>query len=271
MGQMKLGMMNSPYRAIEKEFAFARRLGLSFIDFTVEYPVPSPEKIRPERVKKLAGKYSMDLVGHTCWRLPIAHEFENVRKAAVRDIMRSSDILKRMGVKKVNVHPDVTVKAALGDKFVREQHVRSLKEIIKHTKKNGQLLMLENGYPFETFSEFNRVLRAVPGLKLHLDIGHANLPGERNIRDFILKGKSRLEHVHMHDNMGEDDDHLFVGRGKIDWNRVIRWMGKAGYEGTVTLETFVVRKGKHFKLANLKEREKNFRRQLAYLKNLLNS
>ena len=265
---MKFGIMNSPYRDIEDAFKFAKNMNLSFIDLTIEYPVPRRESVNPNLIRKLSKKYGMELVGHTNWTLPIAHEIEEVRKAAANEIMKTADLFRKIGIKKVNVHCSRNQKSELGKDFIRKQRIKSLREIIRHTKRNRQILMLENGSQFSAFKDIKSILKAVPGLKLHLDIGHANLVGKKEIKKFILKGRKLIEHMHIHDNLGEHDDHLFLGMGSIDWKSVFRLLKKIRYDKTITLETFIVRKGKKFRKATKNEYRRYFRKELALIEKL---
>lgn len=267
--RIKFGIMNNPWIDIEASFIFARKMGLSFIDFTVEHPVPRRESINPKLIKRLSKKYGMGLVGHTNYRVPIGHEVEGVRKAAALEIIKTADLFRKIGIKKVNVHCDDSSKTSLGEEFIRKQHVKSLKEIIRHTKKNRQILMLENGFPFYRWAQIKTILKKVPGLKLHLDIGHANLGGRKEIGNFIIKGRKYIEHIHIHDNMGSDDDHMFLGMGSIDWRKVFRLLRKTGYNKTATLETFVVKKGRTLQRATPREMERYFRKEMLLLKKLV--
>jgi len=71
---------------------------------------------------------------------------------------------------------------------------------------------------------------------LHLDIGHANLFG-RKPEDFIKKFRNKIKHVHLHDNNGNEDLHLPMGCGSIDWEKTLKTLKKC-YNGTITLEVF---------------------------------
>lgn len=266
---MKFGVMNNPWIDIESSFIFARKMGLSFIDFTVEHPVPRRESINPKLIKRLSKKYNLELVGHTNYRVPIGHEVEGVRKAAAIEIIKTAGLFRKIGIKKVNVHCDDSSKTGLGEEFIRKQHVKSLREIIRHTRRNRQILMLENGFPFYRWAQIKAMLKKVPGLRLHLDIGHANLGGRKEIGNFIIKGRKSIEHIHIHDNMGKDDDHMFLGMGSIDWRKVFRLLRKTGYSKTVTFETFVVKKGRMLHRATQQEMEIYFRKQMILLKKLV--
>src|SRR5690606_11523801 len=65
---------------------------------------------------------------------------------------------------------------------------------------------------------FNDHLRLVdtlehPAVVCALDTGHANVNG--GIRACIEAFGPRLQHIHLHDNWGEKDEHLEVGKGAI--------------------------------------------------------
>ncbi|HXY88629.1 MAG TPA: sugar phosphate isomerase/epimerase [Candidatus Acidoferrales bacterium] len=61
------------------------------------------------------------------------------------------------------------------------------------------------------------------------DVGHANTANA--INDFL---KMKIDHVHVHDNNGNDDEHLILGRGNIDWKHVIGEL--KGYKGDFVVE-----------------------------------
>jgi sugar phosphate isomerase/epimerase len=85
------------------------------------------------------------------------------------------------------------------------------------------------------------VTEAVPGLGLTLDVGHAELITRKN-RSFeiIERLRDSICHVHLHDNRGgrgsDDDLHLPIGQGIIDFTRVLEALTISGYKGTMTLE-----------------------------------
>ena len=58
-----------------------------------------------------------------------------------------------------------------------------------------------------------------------LDIGHAHLAHPENnigIDEAFELLKPRIAQLHLHDNHGAKDDHLWPGTGTIDWNNVAR-------------------------------------------------
>lgn len=67
-----------------------------------------------------------------------------------------------------------------------------------------------------------------------LDLGHAHI--EEEIGAAVQAAAPRLLHVHAHDNRGDRDDHLVLGRGTIPWKTVAAALGAAGFEGLFSVE-----------------------------------
>ncbi len=94
---------------------------------------------------------------------------------------------------------------------------RSLAELAPLQEELGIRLAVEN-MPRSDWLFFNE-----PGLELHgmglvLDIGHAQTCGR--LSDFL--SHPALTHVHLHDNSGDSDEHLALGRGCINLEPVLK-------------------------------------------------
>ena len=94
-------------------------------------------------------------------------------------------------------------------------------------------------YPKEILQMVEEVNRDNVGLTL--DIGHANTMGAKVMDDFLQMYKGRVSHVHLHDNMGKSDEHLPIGKGNVDWNRVMD--GLSNYKGRFVTEVNCVEEG----------------------------
>ncbi len=64
------------------------------------------------------------------------------------------------------------------------------------------------------------------------DVGHANTMG---LIDGFLELKDRFVNIHVHDNMGATDEHLPVGKGTVDFPRLLG--GLSGYSGRYVIES----------------------------------
>lgn len=109
----------------------------------------------------------------------------------------------------------------------------------------GVIICLEN-MPFKnpplssvpTLCAFVKELNH-PYIKMCLDTGHANI-FPLSLGDCVrLIGKDLLAITHVHDNMGEQDEHLHPYSGTADWDGFSDALIEIGYEGTVNLECSV--------------------------------
>jgi sugar phosphate isomerase/epimerase len=82
-------------------------------------------------------------------------------------------------------------------------------------------------------------MEKVPKLKFHFDIAHAYIENRMTgIRSYLDAFSDRLVHIHIHDNHGEEDEHIPLGWGKIDFRKVVRWLKELNYDKTITFEVF---------------------------------
>ena len=114
-----------------------------------------------------------------------------------------------------------------------------LNRLIDKGREAGITICLEN--LSETATHLSDVFKVLPHLNLTLDIGHAQLLSNQNTSyGFIDRFPERIKHVHIHDNRGgdspDDDLHLPVGKGIIEFGKIFRKVKEIGYHGTITLE-----------------------------------
>jgi sugar phosphate isomerase/epimerase len=76
----------------------------------------------------------------------------------------------------------------------------------------------------------------LPELRLTLDVGHLHCQGEGDIETVLQRWASRLVNVHIEDMQAGVHQHLMFGEGQIDFPRVLRALGQAGYGGGLYVE-----------------------------------
>ena len=127
------------------------------------------------------------------------------------------------------------------DKTVLEKKLSILEELIGCAIKKNITLCLEN--LSERTQDFEPAFTRFPELGLTLDIGHGELLTSQNTAyDFAGTYPDRISHVHIHDNKGgdtpQDDLHLPLGSGTINFKPIVSALCKTGYDKTITLEVF---------------------------------
>lgn len=69
-----------------------------------------------------------------------------------------------------------------------------------------------------------------------VDIGHANAYAKQTPEYFIERLGNRIGHLHLHDNHGERDEHLPLGEGDINIERILGLVAEKCPNASITLE-----------------------------------
>ena len=137
----------------------------------------------------------------------------------------------------------LTIHLWLDPRFVTQESVAYkigiLKRLTERAKGMGITVCLEN--LSENATHLSGVFKALPYLNLTLDLAHAQLLSKQNTSyGFFEAYPERIKHIHMHDNYGgdspEDDLHLPVGEGVVDFKKIFQKLKEIGYRRTITLE-----------------------------------
>lgn len=234
---MKIGMMNDPKLDALEEARWAADNGFEFLDLTIEGPRADIDQIDPAALRTLLEQAGMGVVGHTAWFLPFGSPVERVRRAAVEEAAAALPAFAALGARLVNVHITRGVNSFGRERMV-QANAASFAELAERAEAHGIQIMVEHPpEPALTVEEIGQIMDADARLGFHLDVGHANVGGNR-LEALLHAFGHRLVHVHLSDNKGHTDDHLPLGAGRIDWRRALRLIKGMGYDGTFTLEVF---------------------------------
>ena len=232
---MKIGVMNHPARPVYDEVISFGKARFDFVDLTIEGP--NAFNVSPEKMLPILDRYHLTVTGHTDPCLPWAYPITDVRKACLRELERCAGIFSGLGAKIMNIHPCYFCPPAMKPTLV-ELNIEALKPIVEMAASHGLTVVLENyKAPFDRVSTFNLMLAEVPGLKVHLDFGHANM-GADNHEVFCRQLGKYIQHVHFSDNRSTADHHMPLGVGNINWKNAIKSLKAIGYDGAITLEVF---------------------------------
>lgn len=160
-----------------------------------------------------------------------------IREASVKEVTNAIASARRLNIDVVTVHPGFYSPLGLLDKpSVMQRTADSLASIERASKEFGVRVALEN-MPAMGPMTMGRTPEELFGLldsfdiEVCFDIGHAHT---MNAIDDFLVHKERFANVHVHDNLGERDQHLPVGEGNIDFCKVLK--GLSGYRGRYVIE-----------------------------------
>ena len=217
---------------LEKTLDFIENLGIEYAELVHQYPA---EFIDSEILESYSLKYSI----HAPFMdVNIASPQEQSRLNSIAQIKSSIDLANEINAEAVVVHPGLI--SFLANKYFKKEVYefanQSIKEIGDYAKDLGVLATIENMPNFESMIYQNIVdlnqLLVENEMHMTLDIGHANHVGyapDEMIFDSI-------KHVHVHDNLGDDDSHLPLGEGSIDLKYIINTLESKNYDGIYILE-----------------------------------
>lgn len=98
-------------------------------------------------------------------------------------------------------------------------------EVAEGLERAGSRLMLENVYEHGPGEMRELLERLRPGkVGLCLDCGHLTAFGRAPLEEWLSVLGSFIGQLHLHDNHGEKDDHLPLGRGVIDFSALFDYL-----------------------------------------------
>jgi len=186
-----------------------------------------------------------ELIETTGLRFTVHAPFSDINIAAFDRVARqhSVDVLLEhfriasdLDMRTVTFHPGVIGPIQYWDRDrVGRMTRKSLEEISAQANEFSTSIALENmpGMFFATVQTTEEMEAMLEGLDIDMcfDIGHANTTDQLPEMTRLLP---RMTNVHVHDNVGEKDRHMELGKGNIDFADVIPRL--ASYKGNYIIE-----------------------------------
>ena len=246
----KYGLLTNPiYKTTEQVDTFAR-LGFDYAEIGMEEPYALPSALKKERhsILRALKRNNMFAIGHTAYWNDFGTSHARIRNAWIAEAKEMINVASVLRLGFLNFHfyggSGQAKKIPSGRKMFLDNFTNAMSELSDFAERKNITLMLENIPPRDTktaymLKEFEYVVRNVPSLMVHLDVAHAFVEGgSGKIDEYIRKFDKRIVHIHMHDNHGKSDEHLPLGKGKINFRRVISSLKRIGYDRTITFEVF---------------------------------
>jgi len=200
------------------------------------YRLEKPENLK--KIKEVIASTGLGITVHAPYGdLNLATLNDPIWRESIRQIEVCIENAANL-TDRVTIHPGYLSPAGkLVPQKVWELQKEALKRIGKCAAEHGVLACLENMISAKEFlcrdcGELMGMAEGIEGIGLTFDFGHANTVGK--VPDF-LKNVGSANHIHVHDNHGEHDEHLALGNGTIDWHRAGKTIA-AKYRGVVVVE-----------------------------------
>ncbi|MFQ6105788.1 MAG: sugar phosphate isomerase/epimerase family protein, partial [Candidatus Hydrothermarchaeaceae archaeon] len=219
VGASSLGFMNhSPEEAV-------RRIGEAGFDLWELIPEGSHLLEDYSGIRDILQTYNIGVAIHAPFSdLNIASSDERIRQKSIFLICGFIEVADFLGASTLTFHSG---RVSRGESWETAlgYNMESIAEIAKFGKKYNVELCLENGPTYAgaintKAHELRDAMTSIDGLMgITLDVGHANTVGD--VCSFIRELHPWLKNVHLHDNMGREDNHLAIGEGKINFKGIL--------------------------------------------------
>ncbi|MCC7553863.1 MAG: sugar phosphate isomerase/epimerase [Methanobacteriaceae archaeon] len=216
---------------IGENLEFFEKFDLEYVEILHQYPC---ENIDIELLNTFKLKYT---VHSPIIDTNIASLSSNILNSSVKSIKDSINLANNLDSEIVVVHPGTI--PFLGKSYEKEIYNKShesLKEISKYGKDLGVVAAIENmpdieGFIYKDLEKLNEFLE-INEMYMTLDIGHANTLNYSENEMYF----DSIKHIHLSDNYGDDDSHLPLGEGEINFKSIINKFQSKKYDGIYMIE-----------------------------------
>lgn len=245
----KFGLLTNPLASVPDEIVRFRKLGFDYVEIGIEEPMATPRILEKQRkrILRLLDENGMTALGHTAYWVQFGSSHEEARRGWIKEAKAMIEVAAQLNLPLLNFHfygklGKVGANQKSTSTFLNN-FTEAMRELAKHANARHVQLMLENvptaANGLGRMENFSAVLNNVPQLMFHLDVGHAFIENRmEGVRAYIDSFADRLVHIHIHDNHGEEDEHLPLGAGKINFKKVVKWLKMINYSQTITFEVF---------------------------------
>ncbi len=225
-----------------------RESGILLLGIMVDYPNgPAFSGKWLPTLKRCLKVADMDVVVHAPFSgMNLMSLSPAIREASVREIKSSIDIANELGAKIINIHAGKITRFTEQNELAKKALKEPLSELIDYASVSGIRLSVENvllkkgfsdNYP-AVIQDCEDILSRFGELEFCLDVGHFVESGI-DVYDALRRLVPRTNCVHLHDATSEEG-HLVVGKGVVDFRKIISMLIFADFKGVVLIENKTV-------------------------------
>lgn len=219
-----------------------------YIDASLESERPCNwSNHRIDNLKKLCNLYQITPIIHGNFKIPLSADVNELQTTAIEYVKKEIDLACEFNAPLI-IHGGAIVEPRLINSTKKkslERFLISLDHLLNYAFSKNVDIYLENlsnyknyapfHYIFTSRDEITYVLQKIPQIKLFLDIGHANI-GNSPL-EFLLQFHQSIAGMSLSNNNGINDQHLALGKGKIDYVEIVSTILKLNWKGMIAFET----------------------------------
>ena len=231
---------------------YSHKNNLGHIEINTSQSHSSIESFDEKRIAKLNKKtneFNIQLSLHLPNKINIGDNISHFRKSSVTYLCNAIDLASKINANYINCHLGFFFWFPV-EKWRRNKSLNrfleNLKMISDKCNECNVVLALENVTPLphgsdhlllgDNINDFEFIFSNVdsPSIKFCLDTGHANVA--EGVGKYLDNFSDKLHSVHYHDNLGNDDSHLVIDQGNIDWKQFSKKIKDAKFYGPFVSE-----------------------------------
>ena len=209
------------------------------------YSMPLDEAIKDAKLERKIAESEGVIINqlHGIW--PTDDTTPELRREKLKFMERAIRLTPYYGTPYLVIHPDLPYgwyDEETDPEFTKQTNIEMFQALLPIAEESGTVICLENmptlPYKMSPTPEIFKFIQEInhPNLKMCLDTGHTNIY-DNDIRSIVRLIGPVLKVMHVHDNMGIQDQHLWPHEGTINWDGFALGLHDIGFEGVLSLET----------------------------------
>jgi sugar phosphate isomerase/epimerase len=233
---------------VYESLVFAEKENFDFLEIILESPINN-NKNTVDAFIKICNSFKIMKTVHAPFLQNNIIIFDTyMKRGSIDELLDAFPICKRIAAKKVTIHPgNPTMKMPYLMKYYQDSLLESAKLIGEqyHSKYKDDFILCMENMPLMTgfFMKNEEIVNnfntpQFKHLKLTLDSSHGwTNGGDDNLEQLARALSKKIAHVHLVDNLTFDNDpHIPIGTGKIDFPRFLKTLQDVGYNDTLVIE-----------------------------------
>lgn len=229
LGYQALFDFEDAFEAVE----FGIEQGFKCVEINQTSPAFFPEKYSAKQ-RQILKNYLFPILIHAPESLSLFNLHKNVLAEILGRYYEIVDFAKEIEAKGVTLHLGATFTISIDGKAIwihdilTQEYKDVLRDALEKLKKyaKGKVkLCIENtsGFRYPFSQQVVKELLTDKQFWLTWDIGHTNRLKDKSIDEsFFTEFINQVNTVHIHDNHGEEDEHIVPGLGKIDFEHYFK-------------------------------------------------
>ncbi len=239
--ELDLGFALGLEMPFDRTVEWASEEGFEFVEILLDGQF-ARERIEGdiEEMRETLEKEAIGIVVHLPFIIAPGVPFSPVREGNLTEFEAGMDLASELGARKVVFHPSSDAWSLGWDSDECREFVhQGLDRLIPAAIERGLEPCAENIVSsYYDAAAFPELLDRYPDASMTFDTSHALLTGmtEPEMATFCETYADRINHLHLVDTRGGDDEHLHPGMGTIDFETIFDGLSNANWSGTATLE-----------------------------------